>query len=70
MTIFEKIDTERHRRDINLCKPVSQSDATGHLGAEPDAIEPKTSAFFADDSEENSRGGKCGRTYSTAGLRH
>jgi len=22
MTIFEKLDTERHRRDINLCKPM------------------------------------------------
>ena len=54
MSIFEKIDTERHRRDINLCKPVSQPDATGFSGVEPGAIEAKPSAFFADYSEEHS----------------
>ena len=50
MSIFEKIDTERHRRDINLCKPVSQPDATGFSVAEPDAI-PGPSASIEDSSE-------------------
>jgi len=54
MIIFEKIDTERHRRDMNLCKPVSQPDATGFSGAAPDEMETKPSAFFADYSEEHS----------------
>ena len=36
MSIFEKIDTARHRRDINLCKPQSEPDATGFSWAEPD----------------------------------
>ena len=51
MRIFEKIDTGRHRRDINLCKPVSQPDATGFSIAEPDAI-ASPSALFEDSSEE------------------
>jgi hypothetical protein len=38
MSIFEKIDTARHRRDIYLCRPVSQPDATGFSVAEPDSI--------------------------------
>jgi hypothetical protein len=54
MTIFEKINTERHRRDINLCRPVSQPDATGFSGTEPDATDAKPSAFFADCPEEHS----------------
>ena len=54
MSIFERIDRERHRRDINLCKPVSQPDATGFSGVEPDAIEAKPSALFAEYSEEHS----------------
>lgn len=54
MTIFEKIDTQRHRRDINLCKPVSQPDATGFSGAVPDEIEAKPSVFFSDYSAEHS----------------
>ena len=55
MTIFEKIDMQRHRRDINLCKPVSQPDATGFSGVAPDEIETKSSsAFFADYTEEHS----------------
>ena len=58
MTIFERIDTERHRRDINLCKPVSQPDATGFSGVSPDQIEARPSAFFADYSEEHSTPGK------------
>ncbi len=53
MTIFEKRDTERHRRDINLCKPVSLPDATGFSGSAPEEIEAKTSVFFADYSEEH-----------------
>lgn len=52
MQIFEKIDTARHRRDINLCRPVSQPDATGILGAEPKAIEPILSASIEDHSAE------------------
>ena len=54
MTIFERIDIQRHRRDINLCKPVSQPDATGFSGVGPDEIEAKRSAFFSDYSEEHS----------------
>lgn len=50
MSIFEKIDTERHRRDINLCKPVRQPDASGLSGVEPGAIEPIPSAFNEDCS--------------------
>ena len=52
MRIFEKIDTARHRRDINLCRPVSQPDATGFSVAEPDGI-PNPSASFEDYSEEH-----------------
>jgi len=52
MTIFERIDRQRHRRDINLCKPVSQPDATGFSGVAPDEIQPPS--FFADYSEEHS----------------
>lgn len=54
MPIFEKIDMERHRRDINLCKPVSQPDATGYSGVESDEIRTNPSPFFADISEEHS----------------
>ena len=50
MSIFEKTDIERHWRDINLCKPVRQPDATGLSGAEPDAIDPNPSAFIEDHS--------------------
>lgn len=58
MSIFEKIDTARHRRDINLCRAVSQPDATGFSGAETDAIEPINSAFIEDYSTEHSIPGK------------
>ncbi len=58
MNIFEKIDTQRHRRDINLCKPVSQPDATGFSGVESDAIDTKQSVLFADNSEEPGAPGK------------
>ena len=54
MSIFEKVDAEHRRNDIDLCKPVSQSDATGLSGVEPGPIEAKRSAFFADYSEEHS----------------
>ena len=58
MSIFEKIDLERHRRDINLCRPVSQPDATGFSGAEPEAIETNSSVFLSDYSEEHRTLGK------------
>ena len=45
MSIFEKIDIERHRRDIYVCSPVSQPDATGFSGAEADAIDESIRAF-------------------------
>jgi len=51
MSIFEKVDTARHRRDINLCRPVSQPDATGFSGAEPDALQAP-SVSFQESSEE------------------
>ena len=50
MKIFEKIDTERHRRDMNLCRPVSQTDANGFSGVEPEAMEPTRSASIEDHS--------------------
>ncbi len=53
MSIFEKIDTARHRRDINLCKPVSQPDATGFSLSEPDTI-PGPSASIEDSSVRHS----------------
>ncbi len=52
MKIFEKIDIARHRRDINLCRPVSQPDATGYSGAESDGI-PDPSESFEVSSEEH-----------------
>lgn len=58
MTIFEKIDTARHRKDINLCRPVSQPDATGFSVAEPNAIEPGPSTFSDDYSGEQTVPGK------------
>ena len=58
MSIFEKIDIERHRRDIYLCKPVSQPDATGFSGAEADAIERDSSALIEDYSGEHAPPGK------------
>jgi hypothetical protein len=51
MSIFEKIDTARHRRDIYLCRPMSQPDATGFSGAEPDGI-PNPSVLFEAPSQE------------------
>jgi hypothetical protein len=58
MSIVEKIDTERHRRDIKLCRPVSQPDATGFSVAEAGAIEPNPSTFSSDYCGEHTIGGK------------
>ncbi len=58
MSIIAKNDRERHRKDIFLCGPISQPDATGFSVDEPDAIEPKPSAFFADYSGEHTNPGK------------
>jgi hypothetical protein len=58
MSIFEKIDIERHRRDIYLCKPVSQSDATGFSGAEADAVERDPCARIEEYSGEHALPGK------------
>ena len=58
MSIIEKSDVERHRRDINLCRPVSQPDATGFSVEEQEAIEPNPSAFFDDSSREHAVPGK------------
>jgi hypothetical protein len=58
MSIIEKNDVERHRRDINLRRPVSQPDPTGFSVAEPDAIKPNPSAFSDDYSTEHSIPGK------------
>jgi hypothetical protein len=58
MSIIEKSDVERHRRDINLCRPVSQPDATGFSVAEPQEIKPNPSAFSDDYSREHAIPGK------------
>jgi hypothetical protein len=57
MKIFEKRDTERHRRDINLCKPLTQPDATGFSGDETQAIEPNPSALVEDYPGEHTCSG-------------
>ena len=43
----------RHSRDIYLCKPLSQPDATGHSLVKPDAITANPSAFTTDYSAEH-----------------
>jgi hypothetical protein len=58
MSIIAKIDRERHRKDVFLCGPVSQPDATGFSVDDPDAIEPKPSTFLADYFGEHSKPGK------------
>jgi hypothetical protein len=58
MSIIEKSDVERHRRGINLCRPISQPDATGFSVAEPDEIKPNPSAFSDDYSREHTIPGK------------
>ena len=65
MSIIEKSDVERHRRDINLRRPVSQPDPTGFSVAEPDAIKPNPSAFSDDYSTEHSIAGKSVTTLIT-----
>jgi hypothetical protein len=55
--MFEKIDTARHRRDINLCRPLSQPDATGFSGDEAEAIQPNPSALVGDYTGERKRSG-------------
>jgi len=58
MRIIEKSDVERHRRDINLCRPVSQPDATGFSVAEPDETKPDPSTLSDDYSREHAVPGK------------
>ena len=58
MSIIEKSDVERHRRDINLYRPVSHPDVTGFSVAEPDEIKPNASAFSDDYSREHAIPGK------------
>jgi hypothetical protein len=53
MTIFEKIDRVRHRRDINLCKPVTQPNTAEVSPAEPDASKPKLPAFLKQSTTES-----------------
>jgi len=53
MSIFEKIDTERHRRDIYLCKPVSEVRAAEVSTAEPNARKPNPSTFLKDSTAES-----------------
>jgi len=54
MSIFEKIDTTRHQREIHLCKPLSQPDATGFSEAETDVIADPMAPL--DGSSEESSG--------------
>ena len=58
MSIIEKSDIERHRRDINLCRPITQPDATGFSVAEPDVVKPNPSTFLHDYSREHTTPGK------------
>jgi hypothetical protein len=53
MSIIKKSDVERHSRDINLCRQVSQPDATGFSVAEPDEIMLNPSAFSEDYCREH-----------------
>ena len=58
MTIIEKKDTKnhlslRHNKDIFLCPPLSQPDATGYSLADADATRANQSAFAADYSGEH-----------------
>jgi hypothetical protein len=52
MTIFEKIDRVRHRRDINLCKPVTQPNTAEVSPAEPDAGQPNPPTFLKQSTTE------------------
>lgn len=53
MNIFERVDTERHRRDINLCKPGSQPSTAEVSAAEPHASKPKPGTFLKHSSTES-----------------
>jgi hypothetical protein len=53
MSIVEKIDTERHRRDIYLCKPVVQPSTAGFSPAEPEGMKPNLSTFLKDSTTES-----------------
>jgi hypothetical protein len=58
MSIIEKKDVKhqlslRHSRDIFLCEPLSQPDATGYSVAEADASRANPSAFADDYSAEH-----------------
>jgi hypothetical protein len=68
MMIFETIDTEHHRRDISLCKPMSGPDATGFSGAEPNTSEAEPSSFLTDYSEEHSSPRKSAPTAKLIGC--
>jgi hypothetical protein len=69
MSIIAKTDRERHRKDINLCRPTSQPEATGFPLAEPEAIRPNPSTFSDDYSGEHAIPGKSGvPTANSAGF--
>ena len=53
MSIFEKIDPERHRRDIYLCKPVSQPSPVSVSPPEPEARKRGLSRFLKDLTTES-----------------
>jgi hypothetical protein len=58
MTIIEKKDTKnhlslRHNKDIFLCAPLSQPDATGYSCTEADETRANQSAFASDYSVEH-----------------
>ena len=53
MSIFEKIDRVRHRRDINLCKPVIQPNTAEVSPAEPNASKPKPPTFLKQSTAES-----------------
>jgi hypothetical protein len=58
MSIIEKRDLERHRRDIYLCKPVIQPGTTGFSPAEPGVMNPTPSRIFRDSLSESTIPGK------------
>jgi hypothetical protein len=58
MSIIEKRDVKnhlslRHSRDIHLCEPLSQPDATGYSVIEADAARANPSGFADDYSAEH-----------------
>lgn len=59
MSLTMKSDVKNHlslhfRTKIHLCEPVSQPDATGFSGADPDAIAANPSGFGEDFVREHS----------------